>query len=886
MGETMNRALHLANAAQPRQILASESAHRLTYGAFQFDAPTHIPSPYEDEAISAYPVLAPAEEPRRVRGIEGLYAPLIGREREMEQLTACIDELLDGRGQIVSITGEAGIGKTRLVVEGRCISYGQAMNYGPFRGIISSYLGILPTDTEEEMKAKLHKRVNALLPAEHRWIPIHVGSMFFPQYDAELRIASGDDYARQYTYPVMRNLFHKVAEEKPLVLVFEDLHWADPTSLALLEFLMESVDEAPILYVWVYRPYRDSGCWTLRQRADQEFAYCNTEIDLSALRSRETDTLVTELLRIPDIPERMRTLVQDKASGNPLYVEEIIRSFIDGEAVVRDAEYWRATVESAEIVPSDTLQGVILARVDGLDPDVKETLQIASVVGNDFPLALLEQVVESAERLSSSLRELERAEMLQRRRVGEDWEYHFRHPLIHDVVYHSLLLEDQVVLHEKTGEAIESLHPEKLDDYTDLLAHHYGHSDSIDKALHYLTLAGDKANQLRSHWEALDYYGRAMATAERLTDERRQKQVIVDLVLKRSSPPRHRLGALRPDVEELEKYVGWAEAIGDREKIERFYVRLASHYWYLGEIAASLRYINRHENCFDSTLWMKFVAASCCLLQANYEAAIVQLQTVVNSKVDEQWYQRQWSVIFLASAYGLMGQWHESLKTCQMALDASIEHADSTLMMLGRAVLGQVYLSLGEWEKAIAECETALDMSPSGIAMPWVATVLGDAYCKAGQLDKGIALPERWIAYAKRVGRGPIVECGYCLPLAQGYLAQGDRDKARANVDEALEIALAKGYPLQQAQAHRILGEILAPTDFPTAEDHFSCSLEIMQRIKARNEEGVTELSWGRACQQHGDMAQARTHLTRAAEIFEALGTTRYLEWTREALNF
>jgi tetratricopeptide (TPR) repeat protein len=153
-----------------------------------------------------------------------------------------------------------------------------------------------------------------------------------------------------------------------------------------------------------------------------------------------------------------------------------------------------------------------------------------------------------------------------------------------------------------------------------------------------------------------------------------------------------------------------------------------------------------------------------------------------------------------------------------------------------------------------------------------------------GQLDKGIALLERWKEYAKRVGRGAIVECEYCLPLAEGYLAQGDVDRAQANADEALQIALEKGYAFQEARGYRILGEILAPTDFPSAEDHFSRSLEIMQRIKACNEEGKTELSWGRACQQHGDMDQARAHLTRAAEIFEELGTTRYLEWAQEVL--
>jgi len=906
MGGTMRRALHLANDAEPGQVLVSEETHQLTRGAFQFASVAQI-QPSEDESISAYPVVAQAEQPHRARGIQGLHAPMIGREREMEQLTASIDDLLNGRGQIVSITGEAGIGKTRLVselkqyagdqvqwLEGRCISYGQAMNYGPFRGIFSSFLGILPTDTEEEMKAKLQGKVDALLPPRGKWNPIHVGSIFFPQYEAELRTASGDDYAKQYTYPILRNLFQKIAEQKPLVLVFEDLHWSDPTSLALLEFLIESVDEAPILYVWLYRPYRDSGCWRLREHANREFNYCNLEIDLSPLPDEQTDTLVSELLHIPDIPENMRTLVQDKASGNPLYVEEIIRSFIDEEAVIRDAEHWRATVESAGIVPSDTLQGVILERVDGLEPDAKETLQIAAVVGEHFPLALLEQVIES-ESLSSSLRNLERAQMLQRRRVGDDWEYNFYHPLIYDVVYHSLLPEDRASLHEKTGAIIESMHSDRLDDYTDILAHHYGCSNNIEKALHYLTLAGEKATKLASYWEALDYYDKAMEKAKGLPDSRHKRQILVDLVLKRTGP-RHMLGASRRDVEEHDEYLEWVEELDDREKIQLYYGWAASHSSYMGDVARLEFYGQKVANMRDLPSWLSgrdhsMIIDSFHAVQyfgsEDFQAHVSLIQKVDVStdfsKIDPQ--SAVFRSIVRAKVHCLMGQWNESLKVSHAALELAAESSQGTAIIWARAGLGGVYRYMGDWKKAIDECQSALDMSPSNLLISWIITPLGEAYCKSCQLDRGLSLLEHWLAYTRRIGEVEyITECKYCLPLAEGYLAKGDIGKALENANRALEIARMRKYPVCKALAHRILGEILASTDFPLAEDHFSRSLEIMQRIKARNEEGKTELSWGRACQQHGDIEQAKAHLNRAAEIFEELGTTRYLEWTQEAI--
>jgi tetratricopeptide (TPR) repeat protein len=901
MGVTLRRALQMANSAEPGQVLVSDRARQLTRGAFQYASATQIQPPDDESiAVTAYPVLAEAERPHRARGIEGLYSPMIGRDREMEQLTTCLDDLLDGRGGIVSITGEAGIGKTRLLselkeyagdkvqwLEGRCISYGQAMSYGPFQGIIGSYLGILPTDTEEEMKTKLKEKVEALLPPRGRWNPIHVGRVFFPQYEAELRTASGDDYARQYTYPTLRNLFHKVAEEKSLVLVFEDLHWADPSSLALLEFLMESVDEAPILYLWVYRPYRDSGCWRLRQRADQEFDYCNTEIDLSSLPSEQTDTLVSELLRIPDIPENMRTLVQDKASGNPLYVEEIVRSFIHEEVVVRDADYWRATVDSAGIVPSDTLQGVILARVDGLESDVKETLQVASVVGDSFPLVLLEQVTGSSENLPACLRALERAQMLQRRRVGDDWEYHFRHPLIHDVVYYSLLPEDRAALHERAGQAIESLHPEKLDDYTDLLAHHYGRSDDIEKALHYLTLAGDNAHKLASYWEALDYYGMAMDKAEGLSDDQRKKQVIVDLVMKRRGV-RHMLGYFRSDVEELERYLGWVNEFGDGDRIEFFHWWLIFHTTVMGQIGQARQYMEKYMSLVDEherSGYVPFVLFYQSLFVGDYGAAVdIAYSWFTTSEQGSDVWGVSISLQLLAEAYSMLGQWDECLAAARTNLKTAVDIADSTRIIMAHANLGKCCASMGEWANAIVEGEAALGMSPSNVGIPWIVIPLGDAYCRTGQLEKGITLLEHWKDHTKRIGRGAIVECECCLPLAQGYLAQGDSDRARANANEALDIAVAEGYAFYEAKAYRILGEIHSQADSPTTGGYFSQSLQIMRHIKARNEEGITELSWGRACQQHGDVEQAREHLNRAAEIFEELGTKRYLEWTQEAI--
>jgi len=479
--------------------------------------------------------------------------------------------------------------------------------------------------------------------------------------------------------------------------------------------------------------------------------------------------------------------------------------------------------------------------------------------------------------------------MLRRRRVGQEWEYGFFHPLIHDVVYHSLLPEDRASLHEKTGIAMESMHSDHLDDYTDMLAHHYGNSDNIEKALHYLTLAGDKACELKSYWEALDYYGMAMKRAEVLTDEKRKKQVMVDLVLKRTIPPRHFLGCLEEDVEELERYLEWAEELGDVGKTGLFYMWLTFDTAEMGEHEKTMKYIKAYNEVVDEgqrSFWVPVNEAVIYRNQARYEDLISFCRNELAGPPVEQAEERRIANFqgMIKDAELIMGRisWNDALNVELELLDLYIKKSRS--LTGSYACIGALYHDMGEWEKAIAEFEKALSMSPSLLWVKISTIPLGHAYCKTGQLGKGIGLLERWKAYTKRVGRGDLTVCEYCLPLAEGYLGQGDSDKAKFNVDEALQIARSKGLPLHEAQAYRILGEINAPNDFPSAESLFSRSLGIMQRIKARNEEGITELSWGRACQQHGEVDQARAHLTRAEEIFEELGTTRYLEWTREAI--
>jgi tetratricopeptide (TPR) repeat protein len=308
----------------------------------------------------------------------------------------------------------------------------------------------------------------------------------------------------------VRDLFHALASARPLVLVFEDLHWADASSAALLEALLRLVEELPVLFVFALRPERDPSVQRLLDLARAQFRRRTTELTLAPLDGKQCDQLIRNLLKIDDLPFAVRHLVAGKAEGNPFFIEEVLRALIDEGAIEHHEGAFRVTERIDQVVIPGTIQEVVLTRVERLPPAAQTLLRMAAVIGRSFPYRVLEAVAGTeAQGLDWKLRHLERRQLIAQQEVRGERELFFTHALAQAAIYESISQRARRELHAQTAAAIETLYAERLADFYGMLAYHYSRAERLAEAEDYLFRAGDEAARAAASSEALAFFQEA-----------------------------------------------------------------------------------------------------------------------------------------------------------------------------------------------------------------------------------------------------------------------------------------------------------------------------------------------------------------------------------------
>jgi predicted ATPase len=336
-----------------------------------------------------------------------------------------------------------------------------------------------------------------------------------PDAEARLEGVEGEGL-KVLTFRAVHTLLNRAARDVPLVIVCEDLHWADPTSLELLEQLLPLTDRVPLLLICVFRPVTDRGCWRIKQIATQSYRHRHTELWLEPLSPTESANLVVNLLQAEDLSQGLRTRILGHAEGNPFYMEEILRSLIDEGILVHDeaTRRWGAAREVADIPVPDTLRGVLMARIDRLPEPARQVLQAASVVGRIFGRRVLESVVQGERGLDDDLVThlvvLERAQMVRQRARLPEAEYIFKHQLTLEAAYEGLLRRQRRDLHRRAAQALERLCAERAEERLGLLGHHWERAGYAERAVDYLRRAGEQAATRFANAEAVSHFSRAL----------------------------------------------------------------------------------------------------------------------------------------------------------------------------------------------------------------------------------------------------------------------------------------------------------------------------------------------------------------------------------------
>ena len=521
VGDTTNVAARLVQTAERGRILLAEATHRLTQGYFHTRPLGDLHVKGKTERVQSFELIA-AQSPRTrldVSAERGL-TPYVGRERELQTLLQCFERAKAGHGQVVFIVGEAGIGKSRLLhefrrrlgdeatwVEGRCMSFGKSMPFHPIIDMLKRTFRIEEADPESVITSKLERSV-ILLGEDLR--PILPYLYYLLSIDPGESVATMDPQRRRgEVFDTLRRLLVRASEVRPQVLVHEDLHWIDTASEESLLSTADSIPTNRVLHLLTYRPgYKQPF-------GEHSF---HTRIALSTLSAEDSVQMAQSVLGTASLPEDLRTLIVRKAEGNPFYVEEVVKSLQEIGAIRLLDERYVLARRLDDIVIPDTIQDVIMARIDRLAEAPKKTLQLASVIGREFTRRLLDRIGDIREGTEAFLRDLKAIELIYEKSLFPELAYMFKHALTHEVAYNSLLVQRRKELHGTIARAVEDLYAERLAEQYEMLAYHFGRADDTDKAFEYLIKAAQKAASAFANREAVALYDQALEAAGRLGD--------------------------------------------------------------------------------------------------------------------------------------------------------------------------------------------------------------------------------------------------------------------------------------------------------------------------------------------------------------------------------
>ena len=456
-----------------------------------------------------------------------IYSQMVGRDSELGKLERQVFKAINGEGSIVNVIGEAGIGKSRLIAElkniqimkkvalreGRAISMGKGLSFHPIIDIFKNLARIKNEDTDAVVIQKLASSIRKISPQDVDdilpFILTLMGVKLTAQYAERVKGIEGDALEKLILKSV-KDLLIRSSDLIPLVIIFEDLHWADSSTLALLESIFRLAQSRRILFINVFRPRFTETDVKIVQIVKSKFPNHYVEIELHPLSDQFSETLIDNMLKKSRLPYTIKNRIVKRAGGNPFFLEEVVRSFIDHGAIVRNNGGFKVTENIDLVAIPPTINDLLIARIDRLEEKTRELVKVASVIGRSFFYRVLSEIERPLEDIDKRLGYLKAIELIRDRIRMEELEYLFKHALIHETAYESLLFQKRKELHIIVAQAIEKVFNNKLHEFFAMLAYHYSKGENLDKAEQYMIKAGEEALRSSASSEALTYYQEAL----------------------------------------------------------------------------------------------------------------------------------------------------------------------------------------------------------------------------------------------------------------------------------------------------------------------------------------------------------------------------------------
>jgi class 3 adenylate cyclase/tetratricopeptide (TPR) repeat protein len=826
VGQTTHLAARMEQLALPGTILLMADTFRLVKGLLQVRPLGPMSVKGLGGPVEVFELLGawPARTRWQARVTHGL-TPFVGRQEEAANIQQASTWAVAGHGQLLAIVGDPGVGKSRLawelagglrdagwlVLETAAMSYGRTTAFRPLTELFRSYFGINDSSEPAEIRDAIARRLRGVDPALTPALPAFLDLLRVPFDDADWRNAEPAQ-RRERTLDAIRRLVVQESRNRPVLLMFEDLHWVDNPTQDMLNMLIEVLPAARVLVLVTYRPeYRHP--WATKD--------CFAELRLDPL-PRESAEMMLDMLLGNDLSVfRLKRLLLDRTEGNPFFLEECVWTLVASNALAGKRGAYRLTTELANVEVPETVHAVLAARIDRLGPSHKHLLQMAAVIGRHVPVTLLQAVAELPdELLREGLTQLQAAAFLVETGALPEPEYAFSHALTQEVVYRSILLERRRVVHGQVVDAMERHYGNRRDEHVELLGHHAVRGGRWVQAVGYLRDAGGRAVGRSEYAEAAAFFKESLGAAGHLPSGTDRSVYEIDIRFELRNVLWAR-GRLAEGLDFLHQAEPLAAALQDQRRLARLIAHKSGNYLVLGDNA-------RARECGEEALVLarrlddfalqvdanQFLGVLYTSL-GDYRRALEHLETNAGSLVGERRRGRfgefyavhgqTWRVWCLAE----LGRFNEAAAGADQAMQIAEEsHHPHNLVAAYWAtgyldrMRGRIAGAVDAFERGYAMCEAAgvnLWLRPS-------AAMLGHAYAWAGRLTEAVRLLE----LAVQPAENNVALAAWKMNLAETYLLAGRIDDAQEMAKSAVKLARERKEVGFAAYALRVLGAIAA----------------------------------------------------------------------------
>ena len=905
VGDTTNLAARIQASAKAGEVWMSRETRTISQDYIQNEPVGELPLKGKAEPQPVYRVISerPGVHTRFEAGLRRGMTELVGRHHEMEVLRGAFEKAKIGEAQVVDVVGEAGIGKSRLVYEfqkafgsdmafltGFCVHYGRNINFLPVRDLVKAAFDIEEGMTEKGVGNRIEEKategLSSMIPFYRSLLSLEVDDPGFNALNPEGR--------KFGTFEAVKKLLLALSKGKPLVVLLEDVHWMDKLSEEFFAYFFRCILDNPILMIASYRP---EGSPTWAQGTHYQ------RLGLETLSTQSSSRVVRNILGGVGLDPDLEQKIVEKTEGNPFFIEEIVRELLDrGDLLKADDQYICARpLDQCEI--PNTVQGVLAARMDRLGEDLKRTMQVASVIGRDFAFQLLKSIMELGDELRAHLTNLVGLEILYEKALYPELEYIFKHALTQEVAYESLLKQRRRELHGRIARAIEELYADKLEQHYELLAHHWGLSDSPDRSIDYLVLAGEKSNRTQAASSAVDFFTRALNQTEKL-----EKAIDPKLLMRIRSGranPLSSMGKVEESLEDFQEAICLGRELGDQQTVLDCLAQLP---FLLYNTALKNKVPSLCEEGLELARTLQDKSAEARIMASYAYWRYLWQRTEEYETFQEALKLAKQSgkppvIFFIHLMLSLQERWRGNPRQSLKYSEGMVEMLQSVFsILLGSSVSiirGWALTDLGKYNEAIEFQSEWIDILERNSIYPVLGRVYngqGWTYSEVYDLEKASVFNNKALKNAISLRKSPalVFTASEMLAMSEVNLMEnkfemGMIDEAWEHIIRFEEVSTAPAYDLHRDRWSTRMKEmkgniLLSRGEIDDAEQIALECLDVVSKRRYNKYIAKSERLLGRILTVRGACDQAEVKLKEAVTKLEAVGNPKQLWITHTAL--